>query len=58
VTSLTLAVSFANMQLVCFGGIQSNSQAPLQIFGDVFFKSQFVAFNGAEPPSLGLAPLT
>ncbi|KAF7513064.1 hypothetical protein GJ744_011330 [Endocarpon pusillum] len=43
-------------ETVCFGGVQSNRQAPLQIFGDVFFKSQFVVFNGAEPPSLGLAP--
>jgi Eukaryotic aspartyl protease len=47
---------FANIGVVCFGGVQSNLGAPLQIFGDVFFKSQFVVFNGANPPSLGLAP--
>lgn len=41
--------------IVCFGGIQSNEDAPLQILGDVFFKSQFVAFNHGDVPSLGLA---
>ena len=40
---------------VCFGGVQSNSGSDLQIFGDIFFKSQFVAFDGSGP-SLGVAP--
>ncbi|KAL9110155.1 MAG: hypothetical protein Q9227_005215 [Pyrenula ochraceoflavens] len=40
----------------CFGGLQSNQGANLQIYGDVFFKSQFVAFQGTNPPTLGLAP--
>ena len=40
---------------VCFGAVQSNSGAGIQIFGDIFFKSQFVAFDGSGP-SLGLAP--
>ena len=39
----------------CFGALQSNGGANLQIYGDVFFKSQFVAFD-MSGPSLGLAP--
>ena len=40
---------------VCFGAVQSNGGANLQIYGDIFFKSQFVAFNSAGP-SIGVAP--
>lgn len=40
---------------VCFGAVQSNGGANLQIYGDIFFKSQFVAFDGAGP-SIGVAP--
>jgi hypothetical protein len=39
----------------CFGALQSNGGANLQIYGDIFFKSQFVAFDGAGP-SIGVAP--
>jgi len=39
----------------CFGGLQSNGGSGLQIYGDVFFKSQFVVFDGSGP-SLGVAP--
>ncbi|KAL1863528.1 hypothetical protein Plec18167_000622 [Paecilomyces lecythidis] len=39
---------------VCFGGVQSNQGSQLQIFGDVFLKSMFVAFD-MRGPSLGLA---
>jgi len=31
---------------VCFGGIQSNGNAGIQIFGDTFFNSQYVVFDG------------
>lgn len=43
----------ADMVTVCFGGVQP-LDGPLQIWGDIFFKSQFVAFNGGNQ-SLGLA---
>ncbi|KAG9248141.1 aspartic peptidase domain-containing protein [Calycina marina] len=38
----------------CFGGLQV-IDSDLQIYGDIMFKSQFVAFNGANN-SLGFAP--
>ncbi|KAI0481968.1 acid protease [Xylariaceae sp. FL0804] len=38
----------------CFGGLQETTQPGLGIFGDVFFKSNFVAFNGGNN-SLGVA---
>ncbi|TVY34324.1 Aspartic protease [Lachnellula occidentalis] len=38
----------------CFGGVQA-IQSDLQIYGDVMFKSQFVAFNGGNN-SIGMAP--
>lgn len=43
----------ADMVTVCFGGVQP-LDGPLQIWGDIFFKSQFVAFNGGNQ-SLGIA---
>ncbi|KAE8451729.1 hypothetical protein EG329_003186 [Mollisiaceae sp. DMI_Dod_QoI] len=38
----------------CFGGLQA-IQSSLQIYGDIMFKSQFVAFNGGNN-SIGMAP--
>jgi hypothetical protein len=48
-------VTFATVDkanTTCFGGIQGNQGAGLQIFGDVMFKAQLVAFNGGNQ-SLG-----
>jgi len=38
----------------CFGGVQA-IQSNLQIYGDIMFKSQFVAFNGGNN-TIGMAP--
>jgi hypothetical protein len=38
----------------CFGGLQATTSSP-QIYGDIFFKSNFVAFNIGNN-SLGVAP--
>jgi len=39
----------------CFGGIQDDSDIGLSIFGDIFLKSQYVVFDGADTPKLGFA---
>ena len=39
----------------CFGGVQAVPAGTLAIYGDIMFKSQYVAFNGGNN-SLGMAP--
>ncbi|OIW32773.1 acid protease [Coniochaeta ligniaria NRRL 30616] len=47
-------INFAQVQgNTCFGGVQATT-SDLQIWGDIFFKSQFVAFNGGNN-TLGMA---
>ncbi|KAB5576303.1 penicillopepsin [Coniochaeta sp. 2T2.1] len=47
-------INFAQVEgNTCFGGLQPTT-SELQIWGDIFFKSQFVAFNGGNN-SLGMA---
>ncbi|KAF9883432.1 hypothetical protein FE257_003474 [Aspergillus nanangensis] len=44
-------------ETVCYGGIQSNQGARMQIFGDAFLKAFFAVFD-LRGPSLGLASPT
>ncbi|TFB02994.1 Aspartic protease pep1 [Trichoderma ghanense] len=49
-------LNFAPVQgNTCFGGLQATTQGGLGVYGDIFFKSQFVAFNIGNN-TLGLAP--
>ncbi|KIW21470.1 hypothetical protein PV08_02050 [Exophiala spinifera] len=55
-------MNFANVgtdtqtgQDFCFGGLQSSQGLPFSIYGDVFFRSNFVVFDGAGP-STSFAP--
>lgn len=49
-------ITFAKVdQTNCFGSIQSNGGGNLQIYGDVFFKSQYVVFDG-QAKALHLGP--
>ncbi|QSZ30172.1 hypothetical protein DSL72_004692 [Monilinia vaccinii-corymbosi] len=41
-------------KVTCFGGLQA-TPSDLQIYGDIMFKSQFVAFNGGNN-TIGMAP--
>ncbi|KAK4202373.1 penicillopepsin [Triangularia verruculosa] len=49
-------INFAKLKggALCYGGIQGTTSTT-QIWGDVFFRSQFVAFHGGNH-SLGMAP--
>jgi hypothetical protein len=49
-------VTFAQVDAnTCFGGIQSNGGANLQIYGDVMFRTQYVVFDGKNK-ALQMAP--
>ncbi|MCJ1367510.1 hypothetical protein MMC16_006643 [Acarospora aff. strigata] len=42
-------ITFAQVDAqTCYGGIQSNAGQPLQIYGDVMFRAQFVVFDGGR----------
>jgi len=50
------AITFAQVDAnTCFGGVQSNGGANLQIYGDVMFKTQYVVFDGKNK-QLMIAP--
>lgn len=56
----TVPGSFINFEVLtgntCFGGIQSASGLPFNIFGDIFLKSQFVVFDRTQAsPRIGFA---
>lgn len=40
--------------IACFGGLQAGESGGLQVYGDIFFKSNFVVFNGGNN-TLGFA---
>jgi hypothetical protein len=40
--------------IACFGGLQAGQSGGLQVYGDIFFKSNFVVFNGGNN-TLGFA---
>jgi len=49
-------ITFAQVnQNTCFGGVQSNGGAKIQIYGDVMFRSQYVVFDGGNK-QLHIAP--
>ncbi|KAF2396574.1 penicillopepsin [Trichodelitschia bisporula] len=49
-------ITFAQVDTgTCFGGVQSNGGAGLQIYGDVMFKTQYVVFDGGAK-QLRVAP--
>jgi hypothetical protein len=40
-------ITFANVDGEnCFGGVQSNGGSGKQIYGDIFFRAQYVVFDG------------
>jgi Eukaryotic aspartyl protease len=49
-------INYAPAGSNCYGGIQSSSGVGINLYGDVFFKSQFVVFDGSDTPRVGFAP--
>jgi hypothetical protein len=49
-------INYAPAGSKCFGGIQSSASVGINLYGDVFFKSQFVIFDGSSTPRVGFAP--
>ncbi|CAK7566857.1 MAG: hypothetical protein SEPTF4163_004811 [Sporothrix epigloea] len=60
-TTFTIPSDYMNTGAVydddstCYGGLQSNTNVGMNIFGDVALKSAFVVFSGADSPTLGWA---
>ena len=48
-------LNFQSVGETCMGGLQSSGGSGLNIFGDIFLKSQYVVFN-SDGPQLGFAP--
>ena len=48
-------INFQNVGGSCMGGLQSSGGTGMNIFGDIFLKSQYVVFN-SNGPQLGFAP--
>jgi hypothetical protein len=50
-------ITFAQVDgQTCFGGVQSNHGNPMQIYGDVFFRAQYVMFDGGNM-AVPMAPM-
>jgi len=50
-------ITFAQVdQNTCYGGVQSNGGSNLQIYGDVFFRTQYVVFGGGATKQVQIAP--
>ncbi|KIM74193.1 hypothetical protein PILCRDRAFT_828488, partial [Piloderma croceum F 1598] len=48
-------INYAPAGSKCFGGIQSSTSVGINLYGDVFIKSQFIIFDGSDTPRVGFA---